>query len=67
MEFLLTKYNLTTKTMTTKLNNNNLQDVRRELTKRNVITTNDLAYYLIFGFKNDEEYYEFDMNELKIK
>jgi precorrin isomerase len=66
MEFLLTKYNLTTKTMTTKLNNNNLQDIRRELTKRNVITTNDLAYYLIFGFKDDVEYYEFDMNELKI-
>jgi hypothetical protein len=53
--------------MTTKLNNNNLQDIRRELTKRNVITTPDLAYYLIFGFKDDIEHYEFDMNELKIK
>jgi hypothetical protein len=53
--------------MKIKLNNNNLQDIRRELTKRNVITTNDLAYYLIFGFKNDVEYYEFSMNELEIK
>jgi hypothetical protein len=53
--------------MTTKLNNNNLHDIRRELTKRNVISTNDLAYYLIFGFKDDVEYYEFDMNDLKVK
>ena len=53
--------------MTTKLNNSNLQDIRRELSKRNVITTSDLAYYLTFGFKDDIEYYEFDMNELKVK
>jgi hypothetical protein len=53
--------------MKIKLNNNNLQDIRRELTKRNVITTNDLGYYLIFGFKNDVEYYEFDIDELEIK
>lgn len=51
----------------TKLNNNNLSDVRKELTKRNVITTPDLAYYLTFGFKNDSDYYEFDMNELEVK
>jgi hypothetical protein len=53
--------------MTTKLNNNNLQDIRRELTKRNIITTPNLAYYLIFGFKDDVEYYEFDMNESEVK
>jgi hypothetical protein len=47
--------------MKIKLNNNNLQDIRRELTKRNVKTTNDLTYYLIFGFKNDVEYYELEV------